>query len=100
MSQMTESTRRLPRIPITPEEGWLSLVLVGAMAFILAASIDDAGWVVQNGLEESECADRRDERDQEKHSKDAGVPLVLRHLASSVARYGTRRDAAILNARG
>ena len=32
MSQMTESTRRLPRIPITPEEGWLSLVLVGAMA--------------------------------------------------------------------
>ena len=49
MSQMTDSTRRLPRIPISPEEGWLSLVLVAAMAFILAASIDDAGWVVQNG---------------------------------------------------
>ena len=50
MSEMTQPTpRRLPRIPFAPEEGWLAVALIAAMAFIMAASIDDAGWVVGNG---------------------------------------------------
>jgi hypothetical protein len=46
---MTESRRRLPSLPISPEEGWLSLFLVAVMAVVLAMAIDDAGWVVHNG---------------------------------------------------
>jgi Transglutaminase-like superfamily/Domain of unknown function (DUF4129) len=45
---MTES-RRLPRLPVAPEEGWFSLALVAAMMLTLALAIDDAGWVVTNG---------------------------------------------------
>jgi hypothetical protein len=45
---MMDARRRLPQLPIAPEEGWLSLILVAAMGLILAASIDDAGWVVGN----------------------------------------------------
>jgi transglutaminase-like putative cysteine protease len=40
--------RRL-RIPLAPEEGWLSLGLVGVMALCAAWSIDDAGWVLGRG---------------------------------------------------
>jgi transglutaminase-like putative cysteine protease len=41
---MTES-RRLPRLPIAPEEGWFSLALVAAMMLTLALAVDDAVWV-------------------------------------------------------
>ncbi len=34
------------RIPLVPEEGWLSLGLVMVMALTMAWSIDDAGWVL------------------------------------------------------
>ena len=34
------------RIPIAPEEGWLTVGLVALMAVIAAWSIDDAGWVL------------------------------------------------------
>jgi transglutaminase-like putative cysteine protease len=34
------------RIPLAPEEGWLSLGLVSVMAATLAWSIGDAGWVL------------------------------------------------------
>jgi hypothetical protein len=66
---------------------------------VLAATSDVTGRIVEHRLEESECADRRDERDQEEHSEDPRIPLVFSHLASSAARYGTRRDVAILNRR-
>jgi hypothetical protein len=42
---MTDS-RRLPKLPVAPEEGWVTLLLVAAMGYILAAAIDDAGWVL------------------------------------------------------
>jgi transglutaminase-like putative cysteine protease len=45
---MIETRRRLTQLPIAPEEGWLSLLLVGLMMFVMAASIDDAGWVIGN----------------------------------------------------
>ena len=38
-----------PRIPLGPEEGWLSLGLVVVMALTMAWSIDDAGWVLGQG---------------------------------------------------
>ncbi|MFL5769552.1 MAG: DUF4129 domain-containing transglutaminase family protein [Chloroflexota bacterium] len=44
-----DGARRIPTLPLTPEEGWLALFLVAAMAVIMAASIDDAGWVIGNG---------------------------------------------------
>jgi transglutaminase-like putative cysteine protease len=45
---MTSTERRL-RLPAAPEEGWVTLGLVAAMAFIMAMAIDDAGWVIQTG---------------------------------------------------
>jgi transglutaminase-like putative cysteine protease len=46
---MTELRRRLPALPGAPEEGWISLFLVAVMAVVMAAAIDDAGWVIANG---------------------------------------------------
>ena len=43
--RMTAEPRRL-RVPAAPEEGWLTLVLVGVMAWLMAAAIDDSGWVL------------------------------------------------------
>jgi hypothetical protein len=47
MTEMTQPTpRRLPRIPFAPDEGWLAVALIAAMAFIMAAPIcrmDGAG---------------------------------------------------------
>jgi hypothetical protein len=40
---------RLPQIPLAPEEGWLSLVLVAVMSLSAAWAIDDAGWVLGQG---------------------------------------------------
>jgi transglutaminase-like putative cysteine protease len=40
---------RLRRLPVSPSEGWLSLLLVGAMTVTAAWSIDDAGWVLGRG---------------------------------------------------
>ena len=40
---------RLPQIPLAPEEGWLSLVLVAVMTLAAAWAIDDAGWVLGQG---------------------------------------------------
>ena len=37
---------RTRRIPLAPEEGWLSLVLVTVMAVTVAWSLDDVGWVL------------------------------------------------------
>ena len=45
---MTAEPRRL-RMPAAPEEGWLTLVLVGVMAYLMAAAIDEAGWVLGGG---------------------------------------------------
>jgi transglutaminase-like putative cysteine protease len=45
---MTSETRPL-RLPAAPEEGWVSVALVAAMAFVMAMAIDDAGWVIGNG---------------------------------------------------
>jgi transglutaminase-like putative cysteine protease len=44
---MTAEPRRL-RLPAAPEEGWTTLVLVIVMALMMAASIDDAGWVLED----------------------------------------------------
>jgi transglutaminase-like putative cysteine protease len=46
---MTELRRRLPALLTAPEEGWISLFLVALMAVVMAAAIDDAGWVIANG---------------------------------------------------
>ena len=40
---------RRPRLPAAPEEGWLTLGLVAAMAFVMAMVIDDTGWVIGKG---------------------------------------------------
>jgi transglutaminase-like putative cysteine protease/uncharacterized membrane protein len=37
------------RVPLAPEEGWLSFGLVAVMAVTAAWSIDDAGWVLGRG---------------------------------------------------
>ena len=37
------------RIPLAPAEGWLTLVLVGALAGLLAWSIDDGAWILGRG---------------------------------------------------
>lgn len=37
------------RIPLVPEEGWLTLGLVAVMSLTAAWSIDDAGWVLGQG---------------------------------------------------
>ena len=65
---------------------------------VLPATGDVAGRVVENGLEESQGAGI-DVMNVTMNStpKNPGVPLVVGHLASSVARFGTRRDVAILN---
>jgi transglutaminase-like putative cysteine protease len=44
---MTSDMRRM-RLPAAPEEGWLSLALVAAMAFVMAMAIDDVAWVAGN----------------------------------------------------
>lgn len=36
-------------LPLAPEEGWLSLILVAGMSVTMAWSIDDAGWVLGQG---------------------------------------------------
>ena len=46
---------------------------------VLAATGDVRGWVVENGLEESERRYRGDERDEEQHSEDPRIPLVGFH---------------------
>src|SRR4029078_3419878 len=51
---------------------------------VLPATGDVADWIVENGLEERERADRRDERDDEQHAEDPAVPLVVSHSALSV----------------
>src|SRR5215203_4208865 len=46
---------------------------------VLPATGDVPGWIVEDRLEESQCANRRDERDQEEHSEDPRIPLILSH---------------------
>jgi hypothetical protein len=46
---------------------------------VLAPTGDVPGRVVENWLEESERSDGGDERDDEEHSEDPGVPLVILH---------------------
>ena len=36
------------RIPLAPEEGWISVLLVAVMAMTVGWSLDDAGWVLGN----------------------------------------------------
>jgi transglutaminase-like putative cysteine protease len=50
MNRLNRLSRpHMPRIPLAPEEGWLSLGLVAVMAVTAAWSIDDAGWVLGRG---------------------------------------------------
>ncbi|HEX5015590.1 MAG TPA: transglutaminase domain-containing protein [Candidatus Limnocylindrales bacterium] len=45
---MTSEPRRL-RLPAAPEEGWLTLVLLGVMGLMMAQAIDDTAWVLGDG---------------------------------------------------
>ena len=40
------SDLRRYRLPAAPQEGWLALVLVAVMAFMMQAAVDDTGWVL------------------------------------------------------
>ena len=50
---------------------------------VLPATSDVPDWIVKNGLEETQRRNRRDERDDEQHSEDPAMPLVIRHTCSS-----------------
>ena len=58
---------------------------------VLSATGDVPDWIVENGLEERERADRRDERDDEQHTEYPRMPLIVVRFAISLLGRRCRR---------